>query len=471
MKRKKRIVLENILVSDYAAGGKSLSRTEEGKVIFIEGAVPGDEVDVLLMKNKADWAEARVIRTHKLSPMRTEPFCAHFGVCGGCKWQMLPYPLQLEYKQREVAENLKRIGKITLPEMRPILASATDRYYRNKLEFTFCNRRYLLADEMAEGVSAEADVLGFHVPGFFDKVIDVNTCYLMPEPVNAIRNEVRRFAQEHGYSFYDIRNHTGWLRNMVVRMNNEGELMVNLILGYDSEDKKDILNHIQQQFLQITTLLYTINPKMNDSINDLEPQIWYGKGYIMIKLGDFSYKTGPKSFFQTNTLQAEKMYEVVREFADTGKKGIVYDLYCGTGSIGIFCSKNAEKIIGVELIEAAVEDARENARLNQLENTHFFAGDVADICTPAFFEQHGRPDVVITDPPRAGMHPKLVTQILAMEAPVVVYVSCNSATQARDLHILDEKYEVVAIQPLDMFPHTHHIENVVKLVLRQPAGS
>jgi 23S rRNA (uracil1939-C5)-methyltransferase len=455
-----------MLVSDYAAGGKSLSRTEEGKVIFIEGAIPGDVADVLVTKNKADWAEARVIRTHTFSPMRTTPFCEHFGVCGGCKWQMLPYEKQLEYKQREVLENLKRIGKIELPDTRPILASANDRFYRNKLEFTFCNRRYLLPEEMQTDVSAEANVLGYHVPGFFDKVIDINTCWLMPEPVNAIRNAVRQFAHEHEYSFYDIRNHSGWLRNMVVRMNTDGELMVNLILGYDSDDKKDILNHLQQQFPQITTLLYTVNPKLNDSINDLEPQVWHGSGFIMIKLGDYLYKTGPKSFFQTNTAQAEKLYEVVREFADTGKKGIVYDFYCGTGSIGIFCSAQAEKIIGVELIEAAVEDARENARINQLENTAFFAGDVAGICTPAFFEQHGRPDVVITDPPRAGMHPKLLTQILAMEAPVVVYVSCNSATQARDLRVLDEKYEVTHVQPVDMFPHTHHIENVVRLQLR-----
>jgi 23S rRNA (uracil1939-C5)-methyltransferase len=466
MKRKKRVVLENILVSDYAAGGKSLTRTAEGKVIFIEGAVPGDTVDVLVTRNKADWAEARVIRTVSHSPMRVTPFCDHFGVCGGCKWQMLPYTQQLEYKQREVAENLKRIGKVTLPEIMPILASASDRFYRNKLEFTFSNKRYLLPEELKTDISSEASVLGYHVPGFFDKVIDINTCWLMPEPVNAIRNAVRSFALQHEYTFYDIRNHTGWLRNLVVRMNTEGELMVNLILGNDDVDKKPLLDHLKEQFPQIATLLYTINPKMNDTIHDLEPQIWHGNGYITIKLGAYSYKTGPKSFFQTNTLQAEKMYEVVRKFAATKKKGIIYDLYCGTGSIGIFCSKHAEKIIGVELIEAAVADAKENARINHLENTAFFAGDVATVCTPEFFNQHGRPDVVITDPPRAGMHPKLLTQILEMEAPVVVYVSCNSATQARDLRVLDEKYAVTDVQPIDMFPHTHHIENVVRLQLK-----
>ncbi|MBL7726449.1 MAG: 23S rRNA (uracil(1939)-C(5))-methyltransferase RlmD [Dinghuibacter sp.] len=465
-KKKRKFVLENILVSDYAAGGKSLSRTEEGKVIFIEGAVPGDEVDVLVMKNKADWAEARVLRTNSFSPMRTEPFCGHFGVCGGCKWQMLPYEKQLEYKQREVLENLKRIGKIALPEIQPILASASDRFYRNKLEFTFSNRRYLMPEELETGVSGETPVLGYHVPGFFDKVIDITTCYLMPEPVNALRNAVREFALQQGYSFYDIRNHTGWLRNMVVRMNNDGELMVNMIFGHDSADKTPLLNHIQQLFPQVVTLLYTINPKFNDSIHDLEPQLWHGNGYITIQLGEYRFKTGPKSFFQTNTGQAERLYEVVRKYAATEKKGVVYDLYCGTGSIGIFCSSIAEKIIGVELVAAAINDARENAALNGLNNAQFFAGDVAEICTPAFFEQHGRPDVVITDPPRAGMHPKLLNQILAMEAPVVVYVSCNSATQARDLNVLNEKYRVTDIQPVDMFPHTHHIENVVRLVLK-----
>lgn len=461
------MVLENVLVSDYAAGGKSLARTEEGKVIFIEGAVPGDEADLLLTRNKKDWAEARVINLRSPSPMRVQPFCRHFGVCGGCKWQMLPYPQQLEYKQREVLENLKRIGKIELPGMRPITGSENDRFYRNKLEFTFSNRRYLLPEELQTGVSGETPVFGYHVPGFFDKVIDIEECWLMPEPVNAIRNAVRDFALLHNYPFYDIREHTGWLRNMIVRMNPEGELMVNLVIAYDSNDKKDILDHIRDHFPQVTTLLYTINPKMNDSINDLEPQTWHGSGFLMIKLGEYEYKISPKSFFQTNTRQAERMYETVREFAAIGRKGIVYDLYCGTGSIGIFCSKEAEKIIGVELIAAAVEDAKENARINGLNNTSFFAGDVADICTPEFFAQHGRPDVVITDPPRAGMHTKLVAQILAMEAPVVVYVSCNSATQARDLRMLDEKYRVTAIQPFDMFPHTHHIENVVRLELKE----
>lgn len=463
-RKKKNIILEKIRVEDYAAEGKSLARVG-GKVIFIESVVPGDVVDVQLGKNKKDWAEGRPLRFHEYSSYRVEPFCQHFGTCGGCQWQMLPYEKQLEYKQRQVRDNLQRIGKVKLPEMMPILGAEDTRYYRNKIEYTFGNKRFLQKNELNDPmISGVQDVAGFHARGLFDKVVDIQTCYLQAEPTNAIRLAVRDFARARNYSFYDIRNHTGFLRTMQVRLCTTGELMINIVLGEEDEEKREeLLHHISQQFPQITTLLYTINTKKNDSLHDLEPIPWKGKGYVIEKLEDFQFKIGPKSFFQTNTRQGEQLYRVTREFAGLTGKETVYDLYCGTGSIGIFVSKNAGKVIGVEMIEAAIEDAKENAALNKLEDAVFFAGDVIDICNDEFFAAHGKPDVIITDPPRAGMHEKLVRKILDMEAPTVVYVSCNPATQARDLNLLDEKYEVTRIQPVDMFPHTLHIENVVQL--------
>jgi 23S rRNA (uracil1939-C5)-methyltransferase len=369
--------------------------------------------------------------------------------------------------------NLKRLGKIDLPEIQTILGSAKERFYRNKLEFTFSNKRYRTNAEIAHITTKEAlyslpgePALGFHVPKLFDKVLDIETCYLMGEPTNAIRNEIKRFALEKGFEFYDIKNHTGWLRNITLRIATTGEIMLNVILAYDSIEKEVLLRHIQEKFPQITALLYTINHKLNDSIYDLEVIPYFGNSHIIEKLEDFSFKISAKSFFQTNTGQAEQLYKVTRDFAELTGKEIVYDLYCGTGSIGIFCSKNARKIIGVELIEEAIMDARENAKWNNLTHCEFFAGDVIDICNAGFFALHGKPDVLITDPPRAGMHQKLVEKILEIKAPLVVYVSCNSATQARDLQLLDAMYKVEKIQPVDMFPHTHHIENVVQLKLR-----
>jgi 23S rRNA (uracil1939-C5)-methyltransferase len=467
-RKKKNIVLEKIRVEDYAAEGKSLAKVD-GKVIFIEGVVPGDVVDVQLGKNKKDWAEGRPLRFHSFSADRVQPFCSHFGVCGGCQWQMLPYERQLLYKQKQVKDNLQRIGKVALPEMRPILGAHETRYYRNKIEYTFGNKRFLLKEELNDPlVRSEQDVAGFHAKGMFDKLVDIHTCYLQDEPTNAIRLAVKKFATENGYTFYDIRNHIGFLRTMQVRLCTTGELMVNIVLGEDDKPKRiALLDHITQQFPSITTLLYTINTKKNDSLFDLEPVVYHGKGYAIEKLGEFQFKIGPKSFFQTNTKQAEQLYKITRDFAELTGKEIVYDLYCGTGSIGIFVSKKAKKIIGVEMIKAAIEDAKENAALNNLSDTVFFAGDVIDICNDDFFAEHGRPDVIITDPPRAGMHEKLVRKILDIAAPVVVYVSCNPATQARDLNWLDEKYEVTAIQPVDMFPHTLHIENVVQLKLKE----
>lgn len=467
-KEKKRIVLENIIVTDYAAEGKALAKID-GKVIFISGAVPGDVVDIFLTKNKKDWAEARVIEIKQPSTERQLPFCKHFGLCGGCKWQMLPYAKQLQYKQQEVEQNLKRIGKVDLPELMPIVGADDDKHYRNKLEFTFSNKRYLLPEEMAtEETTLQSNALGFHVPRLFDKIIDIQECFLMDDVNNSIRNTVRDFALLHNFTFYDVRQHTGWLRNIVIRYCTTGELMVNIIFNTeDEENRKLLLDDLLLKVPSISTLLYTINPKFNDTIYDLTPVTYFGKGYAIEKLENFSFKISPKSFFQTNTKQAEKLYQITRKFAGLTGNEVVYDLYCGTGSIGIFLSQGAKKIIGVEAIEDAIEDAKENAALNAINHTYFFAGDVIKICNDEFFTTHGKPDVVITDPPRAGMHEKLVNKLLNIEAPKIVYVSCNTATQARDIGLLNEKYSVQKIQPVDMFPHTHHIECVVLLVLRQ----
>lgn len=470
-RRDKNQVIQQLKVEDYAAEGKSLSRVD-GKVIFIEGAVPGDVVDVRLSKSKKDWAEGKAIHFQSFSPDRVEPFCEHFGTCGGCKWQMLPYSKQLQYKHNEAIQNLKRLGRITLPEAEPILGCDSNVLYRNKLEFTFSNKRYKTWEEMNAlnnaSVEKKADnALGFHVPKLFDKIIDIHTCHLMDEPTNLIKNTLRDFAIEKGYEFYDIRNHTGWLRTLVIRVCTNGEVMVNICLGYeDVEEQKVLFDHLLKKVPAISTLLYTINAKMNDSIHDLEPKVYYGKGFITEQLEHYTFKIGPKSFFQTNSRQAEKLYQITRDFAELTGNEVVYDLYCGTGSIGIFVSEKAKKIVGVEVITEAIEDAKENARLNEIKHAAFFAGDVIDICNDAFFEKHGKPDVIITDPPRAGMHEKLVNKLIEIRAPRIVYVSCNTATQARDLQLLNAYYEVTRVQPVDMFPHTHHIENVVQLTLR-----
>ena len=505
-KKNKRIILEDLLITDYAAEGKALARLD-GKVIFISGAVPGDTADVLLTKNKKDWAEGRVLKIKEESKERVTPFCKHFGICGGCKWQMLPYQKQLQYKQQEAEQNLRRIGKIDLPEILPIIGGDDTVHYRNKLEFTFSNKEYYPAAPHPKGVLTFPEIsstessqraleerpfedidnienlpeisdsknpplggegaLGFHVPRIFDKVIDIDECYLMDDVNNSIRNTIRAFAQENNFSFYDIREHTGWLRNVIVRLCTTGELMVNICLNYDEEaPMKKLFDHLLQQVPQITTLLYTINSKWNDSIYDLTPQVYFGKGFVTERLEDFEFKISPKSFFQTNTKQAEKLYSVTRDFAGLTGNEIVYDLYCGTGSIGIFVSRMAKKIIGVDVIEDAIADAKENAALNNITHAAFFSGDVIKICNDEFFAAHGRPDVIITDPPRAGMHEKLVNKLLEMAAPKIVYVSCNTATQARDLGLLSEKYLIEKIQPVDMFPHTHHIECVVLLKLK-----
>jgi 23S rRNA (uracil1939-C5)-methyltransferase len=495
-KEKKRIILENVLVTDYAAEGKALAR-HDGKVIFISGAVPGDVADIFITKSKKDWAEGRVQQIKEYAKERVTPFCKHFGVCGGCKWQMLPYAKQLQYKQQEAEQNLRRIGKVALPQIMPIIGADDDKYYRNKLEFTFSNKRYLLPGEIKtqqpanENASEEENelkiielqatpsegwgvgALGYHAPRLFDKIIDIEECFLMDEVNNSIRNTVKAFALQNQYSFYDAREHTGWLRNIVIRYCTTGQLMVNIIFNYEEEtERKKLLQHVLEQVPAITTLLYTINPKWNDTIYDLTPQVYFGEGFVLEKLStgtvgeEFVFKISPKSFFQTNTKQAEKLYQVTRDFAGLTGNEVVYDLYCGTGSIGIFVSGQAKKIIGVEVIEDAIKDAKENAALNNITHAEFFAGDVIKICNDDFFAKHGKPDVIITDPPRAGMHDKLVTKLLEIAAPKIVYVSCNTATQARDIALLDEKYSVEKVQPVDMFPHTHHIECVVLLKLK-----
>ncbi len=474
MRRKKDPMMLNLEVVSYAAGGKSLAK-KDGKVIFIEGAVPGDVVDVRLHKNKKDWAEGIVQKFHQFSAERVKPFCKHFGVCGGCKWQMLPYEKQVFYKQSEVEQHLKRIGKISLPPLQNIAAASETTHYRNKLEFTFSSKKYFTKEEIAALNLPEGEklglpsipALGFHVPGAFDKVIDIDECFLQQEPSNNIRNQLRSFVLEKGFSFYDIRNHVGLMRNLMIRNCTTGELMVNVVFGENIQEQiLEVMNFMKSTFLEITSLYYTVNTKFNDSIFDQTPILFNGNAYAIEKLAHWKFKISPKSFFQTNTKQAETLYQITKDFAELTGKETVYDLYCGTGSIGIFVSDHAKKVIGVELIDEAIRDANENVVLNNIHNASFFTGDVAALCTDDFFDTHGRPDVIITDPPRAGMHEKLVDQILKMEAPVVVYVSCNPATQARDLNLLAEKYDVTAVRPVDMFPHTHHIENVVQLKLK-----
>lgn len=466
-KKSKPVIIEDVQVTGYAAEGKSMARIE-GKVCFIAGAIPGDIVDIQLTKSKKDWAEARVLKIKTPSADRLAPFCIHFGTCGGCKWQMLPYEMQLQFKQQEAVDNLVRIGKLSIPEILPIAGSEATRAYRNKLEFTFSNKRYLTSEEIGtvDPVSPQ-NALGYHAPRIFDKIIDIHECWLLDEVNNMIRNTVRDFALQEGFDFYDIKAHTGWLRNIIIRFCTTGELMVNICLNYDDEaNRNKLLDHLLQKVPGITTLLYTINPKWNDSIHDLEPRVYFGKGYVIEKLEDFEFIISPKSFFQTNTKQAEVLYSITRDFAELTGREVVYDLYCGTGSIGIFLSRKAAKIIGVEVIEQAIEDAKRNAEINNVKHAEFFAGDVIKVCNDEFFSKHGRPDVVITDPPRAGMHEKLVNKLLEMEAPRIVYVSCNTATQARDMGLLSAKYDVVKVQPVDMFPHTHHIECVALLKLK-----
>lgn len=469
-RKKDKPLVHNITIEAYAAEGKSIARLEDGKVLFLPNAIPGDVVTARILKNKKSYAEGKVIEITTPSPTRVPHFCEHFGVCGGCKWQMLPYELQLQYKQQQVTDQLQRIGHVEMPPIQTILGSPRQTHYRNKLEFTFCTHRFRTYDELdAAGgeLLPPEPALGFHAPGLFDKVVAINQCYLQDEPTNTLLKVLRDYTTLHNLPYYDHRAHTGWLRNIMIRVARTGEVLINLVVKKDIQPQlAALMQHIADNVPGITSLHYTINPKVNDTVHDLDVQLHSGKGYIEETLEDFRFMISPKSFFQTNTYQAEALYRVTRDFAGLTGTEVLYDLYCGTGSIGIFCSEKAKKVIGIELVEDAIEDAKKNAALNNLQHCDFYAGDVAGICTDEFFEKHGRPDVIITDPPRAGMHEKLVQQLLKMRAPKIVYVSCNPATQARDLAILCTDYKITRLQPVDMFPHTHHIENVALLELK-----
>lgn len=440
-------------------------------VIFVPYVVPGDVVDLQVKRKKNHYAEAVAVKFHEKSPLRTEPFCSHFGVCGGCKWQCLSYEEQLKYKQKQVFDNLTRIGKVELPEFRPILGSEKTRFYRNKLEFTFSNKRWLTEEEVKQDVKYDQmNAVGFHIPGAFDKVLAIDKCWLQDDISNQIRNAVRDYAYAHNFPFFDLRTQEGLFRNIMIRTSSTGELMVVLQCKVtDDEGRRkmeEILQFMADSFPQITSLMYVINNKCNDTIGDLDVEVFKGNDHIFEEMEGLRFKVGPKSFYQTNSEQAYNLYKVAREFAGLTGNELVYDLYTGTGTIANFVARQARKVVGIEYVPEAIEDAKVNSALNGIDNTLFYAGDMKDILTNDFIAEHGRPDVIITDPPRAGMHNDVIDVILAAEPKRIVYVSCNPATQARDLQLLDGKYKVTAVQPVDMFPHTHHVENVVQLERR-----
>lgn len=478
-KKKPLPLLENIPITDVAAEGKALARVD-GMAVFVPYVVPGDVVDIQLRRKKHSFAEGEAVHFHTYSPLRAEPFCPHYGVCGGCKWQILPYQEQLRWKQKQVMDHLQRIGKVEIPECMPILGSKHIQEYRNKLEFGFSNKKWLTLEQVKSGeVFDQMNALGFHIAGAFDKILDIDECHLMDDVNNRVRNGLRSYALEHNLPFYDLRANRGLLRGMMVRTSNspvrpgstETELMVLIqfcmLTDADREDAMGVMQYLRETFPCITSLLYVNNTKCNDTISDLEVVTYSGTDFIYECMEDLRFKVGPKSFYQTNTEQAFELYKVVRDFAALSGDELVYDLYTGTGTIANFVARSARRVVGIEYVPEAIEDAKVNARLNGLEDkTLFYAGDMKDILTDAFVEEHGRPDVIITDPPRAGMHADVVQVILNAAPKRVVYVSCNPATQARDLQLLDALYRVDAVQPVDMFPHTHHVENVVLLTLR-----
>ena len=462
-------MLENLEIIDVAAEGKAIGKIDD-RIVFVTKTVPGDIVDIQVTRKRKNFYEGYPVRFHKYSDIRVEPFCEHFGVCGGCKWQALPYSEQVRFKEREVINNLKRLGRIELPEHFPILASKENKYYRNKLEFTFSNNRWLSFEEMESGEEIEErNGLGFHIPGMFDKVVDVKNCYLQPEPSNSIRNSIREYALKNGLTFFNLKEKGGFLRNLIIRTSpTTGDVMVILSFYHEDEEKRvALLEHLKQKFPEITSLMYVINPKGNDTISDLEVKLFSGKDHIIETMEDLKFKVGPKSFYQTNSIQAYELYKVARNFAALTGNEVVYDLYTGTGTIANFVAKSAKKVIGIEYIPEAIEDAGENSRMNNITNTRFFAGDMKDVLTNEFMDREGQPDVIIADPPRAGMHADVVKAIMNSGPERIVYVSCNSATQARDLQLFDEMYKVTKIQPVDMFPHTHHVENIVLLEKRE----
>ena len=469
-KKKPLPILENIQITDCAAEGKSLARVND-MVVFVPFCVPGDIVDLQVRKKRHSYMEAEVIRFVEKSAVREEPFCEHFGVCGGCKWQNLPYDKQLEMKQRQVYEQLTRIGKVELPEFMPILGSRKIREYRNKLEFGCSNKRWMTREEIASGEPAgEMRAIGFHITGAFDKILPIHNCHLMDGLQNEIRNFIYQYAIDNDLTFFDLRQQTGLLRDVMVRNSNTGEWMVLVQFHYDEEGDRErslqLMEALADRFPQITSLLYVDNQKCNDTFGDLELTLYKGNDHIFEIMGGLRFRVGPKSFYQTNTDQAYHLYSVARQFAGLTGEEVVYDLYTGTGTIANFVARSAKKVVGIEYVPEAIEDAKVNSDINGIGNTLFFAGDMKDILTDEFIAGHGRPDVIITDPPRAGMHPDVVETILRAKPRRIVYVSCNPATQARDLQLLDRLYKVVAVQPVDMFPHTPHVENVVALELK-----
>lgn len=467
-RKKERLVYENIEIIDVAAEGKSIAKVDD-KIVFVPFTIPGDIVDVQVGRRRKKFAEGKVVNFVKKSENRIEPVCEHFGICGGCKWQMLPYQDQIRYKQQQVVDNLVRLGKVELPEVSPILGSAKTEFYRNKLEFTFSNKMWLTQEQISSGEEFDnMNAVGFHIPGMFDKVLDIKKCWLQDDISNQIRNFVREYCHQKGYTFYDLKNRGGLMRTLVVRTSSIGQLML-IVVFYDDikEHRDDLMAAIEKQFPQITSLLYVINQKANDTIADQEILVWSGEDHIFEEMEGLRFKIGPKSFYQTNSEQAYELYKVAREYAGLTGNELVYDLYTGTGTIANFVAQQAKKVIGIEYVEEAIEDAKVNSALNNIENTLFYAGDMKDILTQEFINEHGKPEVIITDPPRAGMHTDVIDAILFANPERIVYVSCNSATQARDLGLLDHEYKVTKVQPVDMFPHTHHVENVVLLEKRR----
>ncbi|GAB1403964.1 23S rRNA (uracil-C(5))-methyltransferase RlmCD [anaerobic digester metagenome] len=466
-KREGPFIIENVEIIDAGAEGKAIARYND-RVIFVPFVVPGDICDIRIVSKKRRFYEGRAIKFHQLSEQRTQPVCAHFGICGGCKWQNMLYERQLFYKQKQVIDNFSRIGHLDFPEVLPVIPSDNTEFYRNKLEYTFSCHRWLSEDEM--GIAKEErdmDALGFHIPGMFDRVLDIEKCWLQPEPSNKIRLELKRFVKSRGFSFYDIRNFSGDLRGLIIRNSNTGDLMVLVVFGTEKFTViEPVMEFMKTTFPEITSSFYIINQKKNDTIADLQAMLYSGQSYITEQMGDLKFRVGPLSFYQTNAHQALKLYEIASGFAALTGNEIVYDLYTGTGTIANFVAHNAAKVIGIEYVDSAVTDARLNAKINNIENVEFYAGDMAEILTEEFFKLHGQPEVVITDPPRAGMHEKVVKSLIAARPLRIVYVSCNPATQARDLSLLAHAYKINAVQPVDMFPHTQHVENVCLLTLR-----
>ena len=463
-RRKDYPLIEGLHITTLAAEGKAMGKVDN-QVVFVPMTVPGDVVDVQVRKHHRRYMEATVVRFVERSPLRVEPFCEHFGVCGGCKWQSLPYEEQLKQKTTQVEDQLVRIGHLEIPEVRPCLGSERTREYRNKLEFTFADKRWLTYEEIAEGGDiAATPAVGFHIPGCFDKVLDINKCHLQVDLSNRIRLATKQFCIENGYSFHNARAHEGLMRTMVIRTASTGEVMVIVVFNEnDTERINALMSYLQREFPEITSLIYMINEKWNDSLGDREPICFAGKDHIIEEMEGLQFKVGPKSFYQTNSEQAYELYKVTRDFAELKETDVLYDLYTGTGTIANFCARRAKRVVGVEYVPEAIEDAVINSKLNNIENTVFYAGDMKDVLSDEFVECNGRPDVIILDPPRAGVDERVLEVIKRAAPERMVYVSCNPSTQARDLAILSDMYEILAVQPVDMFPHTHHVENVVKL--------